>query len=244
MFQALVFDRNASALELFTTRETLATNELAALYGLPTAGLTSALAKVTLPADGLRAGLLGTAGILSMFASQKEGSPTTRGRFIREVLLCQHIDSPPPGVNTMFEDPPPGVTLTKREKLEQHQTGTCRGCHALTDPPGLALENFDAIGKFRATDNGEAIDATGNIDDITFDGPIELGQLLASMPETAACLVRSIYRYGTGHVEVASEAPVVSDLTARFEASGFSLQQLMLDLVTSDGFRYVAPPAP
>ena len=245
MLTGLAFDRNASALEFFTTRETFVNAELAALYGLPAAGRSSALTPATLPADGLRAGLLGTAGLLSLYASQKEGSPTQRGKFIREVLLCEHIPPPPPDVDTTLEDPPSGEMLTKREKLEQHQTSdSCRGCHAILDPLGLTLENFDAIGKFRTMDHQKPIDVTGNLDDVPFNGPVELGQMLAARPETAACLVRNIYRYGTGHVEVASEAPIVTDLAARFQATGHNLKQLMLDLVTSDGFRYVAPPAP
>jgi len=243
MLAGLVFDRNASALELLTTRETYVNADLAKLYGLPTAGRSSVFAPATLPAEGLRAGLLGTAGILSLYASQKEGSPTQRGKFIREVLLCQHISPPPADVDTTLEDPPSGEMLTKREKLEQHLTSdSCAGCHAALDPLGLTLENFDAIGKFRTMDHGKPIDVTGDLDEVPFNGPVELGQLLAAAPETAACLVRSIYRYGTGHVELASETPVVNDLAARFQANGYDLKQLMLDLVTSDGFRYVAPP--
>jgi hypothetical protein len=246
MFEALVFDRDASALELFTTRDTLVTTELAAVYGLPATGLSSTTLKpATLPADGLRAGLLGTAGFLSLYASQKEGSPTLRGKFIREILLCQTIPPPPPNVNTMLEDPPPGVVLTRREKLTQHESNPgCASCHTLMDPLGLTLENFDAIGKFRATDHGKDIDVSGDLDGTSFDGPIELGQLLAKQPAVAACMVRNIYRYGTGHVETPTEAPVLSDLTAHFEAGGYHLKDLMLELVSSDGFRFVAPAAP
>src|SRR3954470_5974173 len=98
MFQALVFDQNASALDFFTTRSTFVSKELAALYGLPTTGLSStSLAAATLPASGLRAGFLGSAGFLSLCASQLEPSPTLRGKFIRETLLCQAIPPPPPG---------------------------------------------------------------------------------------------------------------------------------------------------
>ena len=96
MFQSIVFDRNASALELLTTRNTFVTKELAALYGLPTTGLSStSLTATTLPADGLRAGLLTTAGFLSLYANQEEGSPTQRGKFIRETILCTPIPLPP-----------------------------------------------------------------------------------------------------------------------------------------------------
>ena len=245
MFESLVFDEDASALDLFTTRNTFVTQELAALYGLPTTGLSpNELSAAQLPADGLRAGLFGTAGFLSLYASQKEGSPTQRGKFIRNVVLCQTIPPPPPNVNAVLQDPPPGVVLTKRERLALHQTSpACAGCHSLMDPLGLTLENFDAIGKFRSTDHDLPIDVSGSLDGKDFSGPIELGQMIAAKPETAACLVRNIYRYGTGHVELASEAVVLDQLTERFRGGGHRLRELMLDLVSSDAFRYVAPAA-
>lgn len=243
MFEAVVFDQNASAMELFTTRKTFVTNELAALYGVTVDGVgENGVSAITLPEE--RAGLLGTAAILSIYGSQKEGSPTLRGKFVREVLLCQPMPAPPADVSTNFEDPPAGEVLTKREKLIRHQEQpTCAGCHALMDPIGLTLEHYDAIGKYRATDQGEAIDVTGNLDGSDFNGGVELGQLLASKSETGTCLLRSLYRYGTGHVETPNEGPVLDELNARFVASGYNLKDLMLGIVGSDGFRFVAPPA-
>ncbi|MEO8183492.1 MAG: DUF1592 domain-containing protein, partial [Deltaproteobacteria bacterium] len=118
MFESVVFDERAPALDLFTTRRTFVNRELASLYGLDATGLTDeSWVAVDLPPDGLRAGLLGTGAFLSVYANQKEGSPTQRGKFIRELLLCQEIPDPPPDVSTVIEDPPPGVVLTKRERL-------------------------------------------------------------------------------------------------------------------------------
>jgi hypothetical protein len=246
MLQSLVFDRNASALELLTTRNTSVTKELAALYGLPTTGLSStSLAPATLPADGLRAGLLGTAAFLSLYANQEEGSPTQRGKFIREVILCQRIPSAPAGVDMEFKDPPAGTTYTKRQQLMVHQTlESCANCHQFMDPLGLTLENFDAIGKYRTTDRGQAIDVSGNLDGMAFSGPIELGRALAAQPEAADCLVQHMYRYGTGHVEASTEKPVIDSLKSSFRAGGYHLRDLMRDIVASDGFRFVAPPSP
>lgn len=245
MFQSLVFDRNASALELLTTRNTFVTRELAALYGLPTAGLSSTTpTAVTLPADGLRAGLLGTAAFLSLYANQAEGSPTLRGKFIREVLLCQSIPSPPPNVDTKLKDPPAGVVYTKRQKLEIHQTDSCAVCHRMMDPLGLTLENFDAIGKYRTNDHGLAIDVSGDLDGTAFSGPIELGRVLAARAEVADCLVRNMYRYASGHVETRTEQPVLEALRASFRAGGYRVRDLMRDIVASDGFRFVAPASP
>lgn len=244
LFQSLVFDQRGSALQLFTTRQTFVNAELATLYGLDATGLTStSWQPVTLPETGLRAGLLGTGAFLSLNANQKEGSPTHRGKFIRQFLMCQEIPDPPPDVSTVIEDPPPGVVLTKREKLSAHrEQPVCAGCHQLMDPMGLTLENFDAIGAFRQTEHGLPIDATGDFDGTPFNGPLELGKLLAQSPTTAECLVRNLYRYATGHAETAGEEPLIVDLTARFAAGGHDFQNLMVDLVTSDGFRFVAAP--
>jgi len=246
MFQAIVFDRNASALELLTTRNTFVTKELAALYGLPTTGLSStALTATTLPADGPRAGLLTTAGLLSLFANQEEGSPTHRGRFIRETILCTPIQLPPANVNTELPDPPAGVVYTRKQKLAMHESiASCALCHKQMDPLGFPLENFDAIGKYRATDQGLTIDLSGELDGTTFTGPVELGKTLAAQPGAADCLVRNIYRYGTGHVETASEQVVLDNLKTSFRTGGYHVRDLMRDIVSSDGFRFVAPPAP
>lgn len=243
LLQSIVFDRKASALELFTTRQTFVNADLAKLYGLDATGLTSdSLQAVTLPETSLRAGLLGTGAFLSLYANQKEGSPTQRGKFIRQFLLCQEIPDPPPDVSTVIEDPPPGIVLTKREKLAAHrEQPTCAGCHSLMDPLGLTLENFDAIGAYRDNEHGLPIDATGDFDGKAFNGPIELGRLLAESPRASECLVRNLYRYATGHSELDSEEPVVLALSQRFAQNQNDFQKLMLDLVTSDGFRLVQP---
>lgn len=244
MFQSVVFDERAPALDLFTTRRTFVNRELATLYGLDATGLTDdSWEAVELPADGLRAGLLGTAAFLSVYANQKEGSPTQRGKFIREFLLCQNIPDPPPDVSTVIEDPPPGVVLTKRERLAQHRADpVCASCHNAMDPLGLPLENFDAIGAFRETEQGRAIDVTGDLDGVPFDGPVELGELLRKSERASACLVRNLYRYATGRSESPTEEPIIEAHVERFRANGLDMQGLMLDIVTSDGFRYVAAP--
>ncbi len=244
LFQSVVFDRRASALELFTTRSTVVNADLARLYGLDAASLArDAWQEVELPASGLRAGLLGTAAFLALNANQKEGSPTHRGKFIRELLLCEDIPPPPPDVSTVIEDPPPGVVLTKREKLAAHrEQPVCAGCHQMMDPMGLTLENFDAIGAYRETEQGLPIDATGDLDGIAFDGPVELGALLAADPRTSECLVENLYKYATGRANSSGDAAVIAELAERFAQSGHDLQSLMIDLVSSDGFRFVAPP--
>ena len=114
----------------------------------------------------------------------------------------------------------------------------------MMDPLGLTLENFDAIGKYRSTHQGQPIDVSGDLDGTSFSGPVELGQTLAGQPAVADCLVQNMYRYGTGHVETATEQPVLDGLKSTFRTGGYHVRDLMRDIVSSDGFRFVAAPAP
>ena len=114
----------------------------------------------------------------------------------------------------------------------------------MMDPLGLTLENFDAIGKYRSTDQGQPIDVSGDLDGTSFSGPVALGQTLAGQPAVADCLVRNMYRYGTGHIETATEQPVLDALKSTFRTGGYHVRDLMRDIVSSDGFRFVAAPAP
>lgn len=244
MFEDLVFEQGAPATDIFSTRVTYVNADLAKLYGLDATGLTAdSWVKVTLPATGLRAGYLGTAAFLSQFANQKEGSPTLRGKSIRATLLCETIPDPPPDVSPTFEEAPAGVVMTKRDQLAEHRKagGTCAGCHSLMDPLGLPLENFDAIGAFRETDHGLPIDATGDLDGVPFNGPVELGKLMSQSEKATACLVRNLYRYATGVLETEGQEPAIKQLLTQFQADNRDFKKLMTALVASDGFRYVAP---
>jgi hypothetical protein len=178
-------------------------------------------------------------------STQIEGSPTLRGRFIREQFLCLTIPEPPPNVVTTLTDPPAGVTYTKRQKMINHEASPdCAACHGFMDPLGFSLEHFDAVGAYRATDSGLPIDTTGKLDDQAFADSVALGGLLAASPKTAPCLVRNIYSYAAGHAIPDSEEVVVRDLAAGFTTAGNHLRSLILDIVNSDGFNFVSPESP
>jgi hypothetical protein len=243
----LVFARDADYRELFTSTRTFLNGELASLYGVggPTG---QALVAATLPVDGPRAGYLGHASFLALNSKSNDTSPTFRGKFILETLMCNGIQPPPNDVVTELPEKDP--TQTKRDQLMVHQSvDTCAGCHSVMDPMGLALEHFDGIGAYRETDRGLAIDATGEVEGVTFDGARELGLALAErilttegVPETTDCLVRNLYRVATGHLETDGDRPVVSSLSADFAANGFRVRSALLRLVESDGFRVVGLP--
>ncbi|KYF51060.1 hypothetical protein BE04_38255 [Sorangium cellulosum] len=242
-WEVLAFDDQASALDLFSTTKVVVNTELAELYGLDTTGLTSNSFEVrSLPADGPRLGILGKAGFLSQFANQKEGSPTLRGRFMSEALLCKTIPLPPGDVDIVLDEPTADMPLTKRQRLERHRTDpTCAGCHAYMDPLALPLENFDAIGRYRTTDHGLPIDPSGSFDKQPVADARELGEAIGSNEKVAQCLVRKYYSYAAGHEERDVDGSVVNELSASFEASGFQLRELVLDIVTSKAFSSVAP---
>ena len=133
MLEAIVFTRDADVREMFDTRATVINDELARLYALPflpPSASPGAFAPFTLPPAGARAGVLTTAGLLALNAHASETSPTLRGRFVRQFLLCQDIPPPPPSVSTTL--PPPSSTpRTLRQRLEEHRSNpTCAGCHA------------------------------------------------------------------------------------------------------------------
>ncbi|WP_437629516.1 DUF1592 domain-containing protein [Sorangium sp. So ce854] len=242
-WEALAFDEQASALDLFSTTKVVVNKELAQLYGLDTAGLGSSTFEVrSLPADGPRVGILGKPGFLSQFANQKEGSPTLRGKFMREALMCTTVPPPPGDIALELPEPPADKPLTKRQRLELHRTApACAGCHGLMDPLGLPLENFDAVGRYRTTDHGLPIDPSGNFNGEDVADARDLGMTISASDAVARCLVRKYYTYAAGHEERNVDRSVVDSLAASFAASGFNLRELVLDVVTNEAFSTVAP---
>jgi len=219
---------------------TFVNRELARLYGLPQPAGTG-FEPAALPSEGLRVGLLGQASFLALNAHETSSSPTRRGKFVREVLLCHEIPSPPPDVDTSLpEDPKGSAPRTMREKLSAHNVPGCAACHSRMDPIGLAFENFDAIGKLRTTEVGKPIDASGALDGARFGNARELAGLLRAHPDIDGCLTRGLYRYAVAHVETAGE----EGLLARIAAAGGNAQQrfraLLLGIVDSEGFRVAA----
>jgi hypothetical protein len=236
----LIFEEDADLRDLLTTRETFVTSELAALYNLPAVEETG-FVPVELPEDGPRAGLMAMGGILALNAHNTVTSPTHRGKFIQNMLLCFDVPPPPPGVVTSLEEIPDDDTpITTRQKLARHaEDPACAGCHLLMDPMGLPLENFDAIGAWRTTENGLPIDASGAINGEPFVGARALGERLREQDEIADCIARRLFRHATGRLEESGQERAILDLTDAFVADGHRFQSLLIELVLSDGFRQV-----
>jgi hypothetical protein len=177
---------------------------------------------------------------LAVNAHPNTTSPTHRGLFIRERLLCQVIPPPPPDANDTLPPPDPRRPQSVRQRLEQHRaTPACAGCHALMDPIGLAFEQFDAIGSYRTTDSGLPIDPSGELDGRGYRDARALGALLRAHPDLAPCLARQAYRHAVVHLEQPGETVALQRLAEQFQAAGYRFRELMLALVTNDGFRTV-----
>jgi hypothetical protein len=230
----LGFDNPTDFRQLFTRRTTFVDGPLAQHYGL---GAVSGWTTVQLPPE--RAGIFTQASFLSLQSHPSANSPTYRGRFIRERLLCSTIPAPPPEVSTTLPEPPTGTRYTLRQRVEQHmQSASCSGCHKMMDPIGFAFEGFDAIGKRQTMDNGLPVDSSGSLDlrgEYT-DAP-GLMKALHDDPRVMACLTRVLYRQGVGHVDLETEARPLRAAEEAFIASGYKYQSLLEALVASEAFR-------
>lgn len=240
----IVFRREADVRELFSTRRTFVNTDLATLYGVDAKGATKvAFVPVDLPKDGHRAGMLTLGAFLTMNAHEASTSPTLRGKYVLERVLCVEVQPPPPDVDTSSIDPDPTIPKTLRERLEQHRVNpTCASCHAALDPPGYLFENFDAIGAWRTKDNGYPIDASGDLDGKPLANARELADALATEPRVGRCMVKQLYRHALGRLDESGEKPALEAIHAKFAASGFRFRELVVALVTNDSYRFVARP--
>ena len=232
----LLMVEDADYRTLFTTRRTFVDRKLGSLYDVPAPSLTS-FAEVTLPASGPRAGLLGHASLLSIYAHPTSTSPTLRGKFVRGMLLCAAVPPPPANVNTSLP-PAEEAGPTLRDRLKIHESVPfCGSCHIAMDGIGLGLETFDGIGSLRLTDNGAPIDASGHLDGTPFDGPVALGAAVAAHPALGPCLVRHLVRYASAALEVPGEDAEIARLSYDFADQGYKVRELLRAVALSPAFR-------
>ena len=240
----IAFTADADFRDFLDAPYTFANGPLAFHYGLipDPAQLGDTWQRFDLPVDGKRGGILGQAAFLASYAHVSSSSPTLRGKFVREILMCQGMPAPPPDVVT--ELPEGAEYKTMRERLQQHMTDpACSGCHKLMDPIGLGLENFDGVGAFRLIENGVMLDTSETIEGLgDFDGARQLGALLRDSPEVTRCLVRNLFRHATGHLELATEKSALVAIDDGFAAAGYRMKDLLVDLVSSPAFLHVGTP--
>jgi len=232
----LLAQENGDYRDLFTTRRVAMNRQLSPLYRLAYAPRDWSM--VTLPSDDPRVGLLTQISFLALHSHEGRSSPTLRGKALREVLMCQHIPTPPANVNfTIVQDTSNPNLRTTRERLKAHlDDEECASCHKLTDPMGLTLDSFDGAGQFRAQENGVAIDTSGSLGTVKFADAAGLGQALHDDPQVPQCLAQSAWRYAVGRDALASEAPVAAALNTGFAQSGFRIRALFRQIATDRHF--------
>jgi hypothetical protein len=228
---------------LFTTRNTFLTRPLGIVYRLPVT-IRNGWEPTEYPPDTGRAGILTNMSFLALYAHPGASSPTLRGKFIRQAFLCQRVPDPPPNVDFSKFEGPKAVMPTARLRLADHNANpACAGCHKLTDPLGLTLENFDGVGIFRLNESGSPIDASGSLDGVPFKGAAALGKALHDNPQTSACLVQKLYQSAVGHAVSPGDAYLES-LDRSFAGAGYRVPDLMRTLALSPTFYLVTPPVP
>jgi hypothetical protein len=223
--------------DLFTTRDTFISPSLAAIYRVPA---PPGWSEYDFPPNSARVGLLTEASFLSAHAHPGRSSPTRRGKALRELFLCQIVPRPPPNVDFSKVENPDPTLKTMRQRLSAHRSNpVCAGCHRITDPIGLSLENFDGAGEFRQTENGAPIDASGSLDGKSFTSPEGLAQALHDDPQVPACLVQRLYGYAVGGLEKSDSQVMLPYLDKRFAEEGYRLPDLMRTIALSNAFTEV-----
>jgi mono/diheme cytochrome c family protein len=240
LFLDSVLRENRSVLDLLTANYSFVNERLAEHYGIPNVQ-GSYFRRVTFPEDSARGGLLGQGSILTLTSYATRTSPVLRGKWVLENLLASPPPPPPPNVPALkTEGAEPGQTLPMREAMTQHRANpACASCHALMDPIGFAMENFDAVGKWRDRDSGHAIDASGVLPGGTkFDGMAGLkGALLAHPERFVSAVTEKLLMYGLGRNLQYYDEPSVREIVRQAAPSHYMFSSLVLGVVKSAPFQ-------
>ncbi|MEO6603273.1 MAG: DUF1592 domain-containing protein [Polyangiaceae bacterium] len=222
--------------------------QLSYFYGIPT---TSNEFQRVEYHDDKRAGFFGLAGFLALSSFDRRTSPSRRGHWIAGNLLCAEPPPPPANVPKLDEgnEDAGAATLNVRQVLEVHrQNPGCAGCHALFDPYGLALEEYDPVGLYRSTyEDGTVVDASATLppsdaypEGQTFNGLEGLSHAVATDPRFGECLAQKLFTYGLGRPVTASDGPYLQRAQKEWLTAGQtpSIRRLIHALIASDAFRY------
>ena len=245
LFLTSTLREDRSVLDLLRANYTFVNERLARHYGI--AGIYgSRFRRVTLPDSDRRGGLLAHGSILATTSYPNRTSPVLRGKWLLDNMFGTPPPPPPPGVNTTLDEPTGGaLPPTIRERLAKHRTNAvCSTCHSAIDPPGFALENFDAIGAWRTTDeSGKPVDATATlVGGTTVDGLSGLRRLLLEQPgQFPATLTAKLMAYALGRRLEYYDRPAVRQIVRDAAANDYRWSSLVMGIVKSPAFQMRAP---
>jgi hypothetical protein len=235
-FESILHD-DRNVMDLMTADYTFVNERLARHYGIPNIyGSQFRRVKVT---DEARRGLLGQASILTVTAYPNRTSPVQRGKWILTNILGTPPTPPPPNVPELKDNGEDAKPLSLRERMEAHRADVvCAGCHKVMDPIGFALENFDAIGRWRTTDDGAKIDPSGTMfNGVKVDGPAALRQMLVSRPETfVGVMTEKLLTYALGRGVEYYDMPTVRKIVRDAGANDYRFSSLILGVAKSTPF--------
>jgi len=244
-FESLVRE-DRSILDLLTADYTFVNERVARHYGIPNV-TGPAFRRVAVPDE--RRGILGHGSVLTLTSIADRTSPVMRGKWVMEVLLGSPPPPPPPNVPALEETKgtaDTGRVLSVRERMEQHRSNpACTSCHKVIDPLGLALEPFDATGKWRVKDGGTAVDPTGVLYDGTaINGPAGLrAALLRHQDAVLLSFTRSLMTYALGRRVEAADMPAVRRIIRGAQAQNYRMSAFINGIVQSSAFQMARTPA-
>ena len=239
----LFFDRivreDRSLTELLDSDYTYLNEELARHYGV--VGVTGREMRLAKLPDRRRGGVLGLGAVLTATSLPTRTSPVVRGKWVLETMLGEELPPPPPDAGELGEPGEDSKGMTLRQMFEMHRNeARCAVCHDRIDPIGFGLENFDGIGRWRETDNGQPIDATGTLPDGTsFTGPVELKRILLGRREAfARTVTERMLRFALGRDLQYYDEPTVRQLSEDLVRDEFRALTLVSGIAESYPFRY------
>lgn len=236
LFMEGIVKGTAPATDLLTANYTYANQELAQFYGLANAGsLTAQFTKVDVDLA-RRGGVMRQGGFLVLSSHRDRTAPTLRGKWILSRLLCDP-PPPPPGIIPALETEAPfeGTLRQRLDQLHKSKGDACAACHAIIDPMGFALENYDAIGQWRDMDGKYPVDATGTMPGtgVAFTNAADVTKLIVEDPRFTKCVAKQLMTFATGRKMNPADVPTLEDLGTRFKAGGSKLPQLAEWVATS-----------
>jgi len=241
MFFESILREDRSAIDLLTGDYTFVNERLAAHYGIPNV-YGSRFRRVKLDGDlDVRRGLLGKGAVQLVSSVSDRTSPVLRGKWVLMNILGTVPPDPPPNVPPLKEaGENVTVNQTMRQRMEQHRANpACASCHRMMDPIGFALENFDGIGKWRITEFGQKVDASGQLTDGTkIDGVVSLRQALVRYsPQFVRTLTEKLLTYGLGRGVEYRDMPVVRAIVRDAARNDYRFSSLILGIVKSEPFQ-------
>ncbi len=243
LFVGSIVHGDRSVIDLLDAKYTFLNERLAKHYGIPGV-YGSDFRRVDLPAEfDVRRGLLGQASIETLSSYPQRTTPTVRGKAIMQIFLGVSPPDPPPNIPTLKDQGAAvhgGAKPTMRQQIEMHRKNApCSTCHKIMDPIGLSMENFDAVGTWRTTDNGSPIDPSGVlVDGSKLDGVKGLREaLLRYSPQFVRVVTEKLFIYALGRGTEYYDMPLIRSIVHESESKDYRFSSLILGIVKSEPFQ-------